>query len=43
MQFEACLENVPLGEEKAIRGVPGKNPEDLSVVHIYIRDARSLL
>ena len=29
--------------EDAIRGVPGKSPEDMSAVHIYILDARSLL
>jgi len=43
MQFEACLEKVTLGEEDAIRGVPGKSPEDMSADHIYILDARSLL
>jgi hypothetical protein len=43
MQFKACLENVTLGEKDAIRGVPGKSPEDMSVVQIYILDARSLL
>jgi len=43
MQFEAFLEKVTLGEENAIRGVPGKSPEDMSAVHIYILDARSLL
>jgi len=43
MQFEACLENVTLGEEDAIRGMPGKSPEDMSAVHIYILDARLLL
>jgi hypothetical protein len=29
--------------EDTIRGVPGKSPEDMSAVHIYILDARSLL
>jgi len=43
MQFEACLENVTLGEEDAIRGMPGKSPEDMSAVHIYVLDARLLL
>jgi hypothetical protein len=32
-----------LSEEDAVQGVPGKCPEDLSAVHIYILDARSLL
>jgi len=43
MQFEECLEKVTLGEEDAIRAVPGRSVEDMSVVHIYILDARSLL
>jgi len=43
MQFEVCLEKVVLGEEDAIRGVPGESLEDTSVVHTYILDARSLL
>jgi hypothetical protein len=43
MQFEACLENVMLSKENAIRGVPGKSSEDMSAVHIYILAARSLL
>jgi hypothetical protein len=30
-------------EEDASGGVPGKSPEDMSAVHIYILDARSLL
>jgi len=43
MQFKACQEKVILREEDAIRGVPGQSPEDMSVVLIYILDARSLL
>jgi hypothetical protein len=43
MQFDACVEKVTLGEENAIRGMPGKSPEDMSAVHIYILDARWLL
>jgi len=39
----ACLENGMLGEEDAIRGLPGKSLEDMSAVHMYILDARSLL
>jgi hypothetical protein len=43
MQFKACLEKLTLSEEDAIRGVPGKSPENMSAVHIHIHDARSLL
>jgi hypothetical protein len=43
MQFEAGLEKLTLGEEDAIRGMPGKSPEDMSAVHIYILDCHSLL
>ena len=37
------IAEVTLGEEDPVRGVPAKNQEDMSVVHIYIVDARSLL
>jgi len=30
-------------EEDAFRGVPGKSPEDMSAIHIYIVAASSLL
>jgi hypothetical protein len=43
MQFKVCLEKVTLGEEDAIRGMPGKSLEDMSAAHIYILDARSSL
>jgi len=42
MQLQVFLERVMLSEEDAIRGVPGKSPEDMSAVHIYILDARLL-
>ena len=43
MQFEGLLDKGTLGEGDAIRGVPGKSPEDMSAVDIYILDARSSL
>jgi len=43
IQFEAFQEKVKLGKHDAIRGVVGKSPEDMSAVHSYIFDARSLL
>jgi hypothetical protein len=43
MQFEVCQEYVTLGEEDAIRSVPGRSPKDISAVHIDILDAYSLL
>jgi len=43
MQLKESLEKATLGEEDGIRGAPGKSPGDMSAVHIYILDARSLL